>query len=317
MEVRLQHRTPLGVVERLVFEPSGLLRVVGYTMAERAAIPLRLEAPGWAEAQLPLFVGRTHRLDLKGDLHAADEFLGWEAEFRIGALAEDCELTLKFDDRIIWTGCGLRFPEPPYPQLFTAEEPLGREDIYGVGPPIQSVPGVIGALLKDVRGPLLDFGCGSGALVRHLRGRGVEANGLEVDCEMIRSALRDEVRPFVRLYGGSLPSPYPERSFQTVTAIEVIEHLPQPERYVAELARLTRSEALFTVPDISAIPRCAPQRVVPWHLLEATHVNFFTPRSLANLLGRHFAEVELFRIEPVDLNGTRFFTNVGARCRHG
>ncbi|MBS0657331.1 MAG: class I SAM-dependent methyltransferase [Verrucomicrobia bacterium] len=316
MEVRLQHRTPSGVIERLVFEPSGLLRVTGYTLAERAEIPLRLEVQGLEGEQRPLFVGRTHRLDLKGDLHAADEFLGWEAEFQVGGLAADAEIALLFEGQFVWRGCGERFPEPPYAHLFEVTEPLGRDAIYGVGPPIQSVPPVIGALLKDARGPLLDFGCGSGALVRHLRGRGVEANGLEVDCSMIRDSLREDVQPFVRLYDGSLPSPYADGAFQTVTAIEVVEHLPDPGRYVAELARLTRGEALITVPDISAVPRCAPLRVVPWHLLEATHVNFFTPRSLEALLRRHFAEVELFRIEPVDLNGVRFFTNIGARCRH-
>ena len=35
-------------------------------------------------------------------------------------------------------------------------------------------------------------------------------------------------------------------------------------------------------------------RVVPWHLLEGDHKNFFTRASLRSLLSRSFSRVEIF-----------------------
>jgi hypothetical protein len=35
---------------------------------------------------------------------------------------------------------------------------------------------------------------------------------------------------------------------------------------------------------------------VPWHLLEATHVNFFTPGSLEKVLKRVFSRVKIWEI---------------------
>lgn len=315
MDLRLQLRARAGVLERIVFEPSGLLRVAGYTLFERAPVPLALSA-GDEAPRSPLFVGRTHRLDLKGDLRTPDEFLGFEAEFAIFSLAAGTPLRLHFGDVVVWEG---KFPgaeEPPYAHLLEASEPVGRDRIYGVEPPVAVVPPVIGALLRGARGPVLAVGCAPGALVRHLLSRGLEAQGLEMDGSAIRQALEDDIRPHVRLSEGGLPLPYADASFQLVTAIEILQRVPEPGRFVAELARLAREELLVTVPDLSALPRCSPRRmVVPWHLLEADQVNFFTPRSLEALLRPHFAHLEVLRLEPVDLDGVRFFTKVGIRAR--
>ena len=46
---------------------------------------------------------------------------------------------------------------------------------------------------------------------------------------------------------------------------------------------------LVTTPDITSIPSAFPAGCVPWHLLEATHINFFTPQSVRRLFETHFA----------------------------
>jgi ubiquinone/menaquinone biosynthesis C-methylase UbiE len=96
----------------------------------------------------------------------------------------------------------------------------------------------------------------------------------------------------------------------------VLEHIPDYERAVSEIARVTRKGALITVPDVSAIPALHKHGVIPWHLLEATHVNFFTQESLAALLGRSFGRLEFYRICPVEVNGTTFWVSVAALARH-
>jgi hypothetical protein len=42
------------------------------------------------------------------------------------------------------------------------------------------------------------------------------------------------------------------------------------------------------------LPYLYDWRVVPWHLLEADHKNFFTRASLRALLSRHLSRVEIF-----------------------
>jgi 2-polyprenyl-3-methyl-5-hydroxy-6-metoxy-1,4-benzoquinol methylase len=162
---------------------------------------------------------------------------------------------------------------------------------------------------------VLDFGSGAGALVEHLRRSGRDAWGLELDTPMIRDAQVPTASAYVTLYDGTLPSPLEAGRFDTVTCVEVLEHIEDYEAAAAELARLTRDRLLLTTPDLSAIPLLHRHQVVPWHLLEATHVSLFTQRSLDALLRRHFELVEMFRIGPVSVNGTVFFTSLLARCR--
>jgi len=75
----------------------------------------------------------------------------------------------------------------------------------------------------------------------------------------------------------------------------VLEHIPDWRTALQEIARVGR-RALITVPDMSAIPAPLPSRVVPWHLLESTHLNFFTQRSLHLALSPFFSRVRFLRL---------------------
>jgi hypothetical protein len=52
--------------------------------------------------------------------------------------------------------------------------------------------------------------------------------------------------------------------------------------------------------------------VVPWHLLEATHVNFFTQRSLQALLAPLGSRVEFARIGRIDCDRLSYYTSLVA-----
>jgi len=53
---------------------------------------------------------------------------------------------------------------------------------------------------------------------------------------------------------------------------------------------------------------------VPWHLLESTHVNSFTQRSLHAVLTPLFARIRFSRLGEFQINGTRVFTSLVAEC---
>jgi hypothetical protein len=74
----------------------------------------------------------------------------------------------------------------------------------------------------------------------------------------------------------------------------VVEHVKDPESFLREIARITRGRALFSVPNMELLPYLYDWRVVPWHLLEGDHKNFFTRGSLRALLTRFFSRVEIF-----------------------
>lgn len=86
---------------------------------------------------------------------------------------------------------------------------------------------------------LLDAGCSAGEVVRQLRARGVDAHGFDLCADLDRVAY-PEVREFVRR-GSVTTIPFgPDDGFDTLTALDVFEHIPEDRipAMVAEFVRL-------------------------------------------------------------------------------
>jgi len=206
------------------------------------------------------------------------------------------------------------FVLPDYRMLLDLPEVLHREHVYGSGPPNTAVHPDVLHLAKKLPGPLLDFGCGSGALIAELNRLQTSVRGLELQSQTIVQSIKPEVESLITLYDGAFPSPFPAESFRSVFCSEVLEHIPDYQGAVREIARLTSERAVFTVPDISAIPLGFRYSVIPWHLLEGTHVNFFNQRSLQGTLEAHFSKIEFGRICPSMFNDSPYYTSLVAVC---
>jgi hypothetical protein len=58
------------------------------------------------------------------------------------------------------------------------------------------------------------------------------------------------------------------------------------------------------------------RQVVPWHILEATHVNFFTPELVRKTLLRFAPSCELTSLGPFfDVDGTILHMHIGGVAR--
>ena len=96
--------------------------------------------------------------------------------------------------------------------------------------------------------------------------------------------------------GDVTASGLPDNSFEVCAMLEVLEHIDDYEKVLAEAHRVCASKCVMTVPNIAVLPQMSESQVVPWHMLEATHVNFFTPGSLEKVLKRYFSRVQVWEI---------------------
>ena len=99
-------------------------------------------------------------------------------------------------------------------------------------------------------GRVLDAGCAQGFVVEALRELDIDAEGIDTSRWAIAHAPRS-VAPFVRRADLAKRLPFPSGSFDVVTALETLEHVP-PQRVphaLAELRRVCRGWVVATIPS--------------------------------------------------------------------
>lgn len=138
---------------------------------------------------------------------------------------------------------------------------------------------------------VLDLGCRSGALTRHLL-EGNEVVGLDVDEAALAKAAALGIETVVA--DVEEPLPFPDASFDAVVAGELLEHLRFPDALVAEARRVLRPGGVFvgSVPNAFRLQsrlrflRGRPPEDDP------THLRLFSPAALRALLAG-FEDVRL------------------------
>jgi SAM-dependent methyltransferase len=312
--MRVDAPLPGGGLDAVVLDGNGLLAAAGWctdlSAFERA---LRLRVNG--EVRPPSHVFRVPRPEVEGVDGSTHGFLGAVAEWVLDPCASTRSVAVLVEGREAATLAVPPTPTTPYGHLHLHQRVEGRDGIYRFGPPNSVVSDEVLYLARRLPPPILDFGCGAGALVRALRREGIEAYGLEIDDARIRQHLLADVTPYVTLYDGTLPAPFADRRFASVACSEVLEHIPGPQAALAEMVRLATRAVFITVPDMSAIPRGFSHGVVPWHLLESTHVNFFTQHSLQALLAPHASRIDMSRLGLVQCDRMQFYSSLAAVAR--
>lgn len=99
---------------------------------------------------------------------------------------------------------------------------------------------------------MLDIGFGAGTMLDVAKGHGGDAHGLEVSRPAVDQARKRGYEVFhCDLKGAG----YPDNYFDVVTASEILEHLPNPEEDLAEIARVLRPGGVFwgTTPSARSI----------------------------------------------------------------
>jgi 2-polyprenyl-6-hydroxyphenyl methylase/3-demethylubiquinone-9 3-methyltransferase len=104
----------------------------------------------------------------------------------------------------------------------------------------------IARALGSRSGDVLDVGCGGGFLSNHLGSLGHRVTGLDASRDALAIASRHDDTGLVRYQqGDALQLPFGDASFDAVCAMDFLEHVENPERVIAEAARVLKPRGLF------------------------------------------------------------------------
>lgn len=149
------------------------------------------------------------------------------------------------------------------------------------------------ALLRGLRGALLDVGCATGSFVAAAKAAGFDARGIDISPESTRYGR--EVLGLALDVGDLYERRYPAETFAIVTLWATLEHLPDPNRFLAEARRLLSpgGRIAISVPNYASLT----QRVLGRRdrYVGIDHVNYFTRATARRILGRHGFATETIR----------------------
>jgi SAM-dependent methyltransferase len=129
-------------------------------------------------------------------------------------------------------------------------------------------------------GRVLDVGCGVGHSYDRLAPR--ETVGVDIDAAALEGQDRETAVADMRAL------PFPDGSFASAVAVQSIEHVPDPDRVLSELARVLEPDGTAVLVTPNRLTFGRPNEIIdPYHYVE------YDPDELRRLCAPHFAVVEM------------------------
>lgn len=151
---------------------------------------------------------------------------------------------------------------------------------YGPGGDVHDE--VAARLVAEGVSTVLDVGAGDGALGRLLANTGVRWVGLDLSTRLLADAPRPAVRADATLL------PFPAATFDAVTALYMLYHLPEPALAIAEARRVLRPGGLIAAAAPSRYDSPEVARLMP-----PEPPSTFDAEIAPDLLSRYFGVVEV------------------------
>ena len=139
---------------------------------------------------------------------------------------------------------------------------------------------------------ILDVGCGEGVLTAQWADRLRDGRivGIDLDDPKLKAEWEKRARGNLEYRCEDATNlSFADDEFDMATAIEVLEHVPDPERTVAEMARVAKSWLLVSVPREPLWRGLNMARGAYLKDLGNTpgHINHWSKRSFVSMLSRH------------------------------
>lgn len=141
----------------------------------------------------------------------------------------------------------------------------------------------------------LDVGCSVGYMAAAAAGLGCEAHGIDIDSTALDIARKNFKGVFEHISIRDLAAR--GDTFDMVYMCEVIEHVPDPDGFIAATAKVMAPGAILyiTAPDAGHFG--VPKKFTDWNMVcPPEHLTYFTRKGMISLLARHGLDVETFQI---------------------
>ena len=121
---------------------------------------------------------------------------------------------------------------------------------------------LIDDLLKPGPGEfILDAGCGTGVFTLDMISRGARVVGIDLSLSMIRRARQKARSPQLRIISADiLRLPFPENSFDKTVSVTALEFIPDGQKAITELLRVTRKGGTLVVATLNSLSPWAERR---------------------------------------------------------
>jgi SAM-dependent methyltransferase len=146
---------------------------------------------------------------------------------------------------------------------------------------------------------VIDVGCGAGRHAFEAYRRGAEVIAFDQnagdlnDVDAILQAMKEQGEAPASakaevVKGDALELPYPDGTFDCVIASEILEHVPEDDRAIAELIRVLKPGGSLAV----TVPRWLPEKVCwllsdEYHANEGGHVRIYRATALRDKIMSH------------------------------
>src|SRR5579872_28199 len=179
-------------------------------------------------------------------------------------------------------------------------------DKYGTGHPVERA--IVGRFLRAITRlyeraapeTVLEVGCGEGHLAAHLLAHApVPSRFVASDADL--AALAPGLDPRIETRRASVYElPFADESFDLVLCCEVLEHLSEPRRGLAEVARVARCKVIVSTPrePLWRILNVARGRYLWAFGNTPGHVQHFSRRGLEELAASSLRVVESRAVLP-------------------
>jgi SAM-dependent methyltransferase len=163
-----------------------------------------------------------------------------------------------------------------------------------------------GHLQQAAPASVLDAGCGEGVVYRAMRQRGFAGSWSGCDFSAAAVTFAAGLSPEAQWRQASLfDLPDADNSVDMVFCSEVLEHLPEPEKALAELTRVSRRWLLLSVPYEPLFRILTRLSILLKLGGDPGHVNFWRPaafQSFAAAAGdiRHWERTTIYQIVLVE-----------------
>jgi SAM-dependent methyltransferase len=136
---------------------------------------------------------------------------------------------------------------------------------------------------------LLDVGCGEGVATLFAVRQGASVIFTDSEHDKVRDLARQvdaqSDKANLGLVSNSLPLPLADACASKVVCMEVLEHIDQPEPFMAELVRMGRPGALYLLSVPAPVGEHLQKGIAPANYFQSpNHVQIFTPERFAALV---------------------------------